>query len=167
MTSYTPPSFRFDECKSYLESKQYEFIFLCEDCSAIIPRSEYNSTLDTFNGFVTPVLDGTPIENAFKFDTSNDLEAAIETVPRANLVNVHMIQPIASINNSRTPSAAVLSVYGTDNRIDAMDVVQRWLFIYQQFLSISIRVLGYFTDEDPEYLRAMRLASNFFSKNNF
>ncbi|CAF4636954.1 unnamed protein product [Rotaria sp. Silwood2] len=45
-----------------------------------------------------------------------------------------------------------------------MDVLKRWLFIYQEFHSRGIRILGYSTDGDPKYLRGMRLASNFFLK---
>ncbi|CAF3235688.1 unnamed protein product, partial [Rotaria sp. Silwood2] len=134
------------------------------NCSAIIPRVEYDSRFDAFNGFVTPIIDGTPLENAFKFTTFNDLETAIETVPRANVVNVHLVQPISNSNTTKTPPATVLSAYGTNNRINAMDVLKRWLFIYQEFHSRGIRILGYSTDGDPKYLRGMRLASNFFLK---
>ncbi|CAF3662071.1 unnamed protein product, partial [Rotaria socialis] len=31
------------------------------DCSAIIPRIEYDSTLNCFNGFVTPIDGGKPV----------------------------------------------------------------------------------------------------------
>ena len=43
-----------------------------------------------------------------------------------------------------------------------MDVLKRWLFIYQEFHYRKIRVLGFSTDGDPKYLRAMRLSFNFF-----
>lgn len=52
---YSEVRFRFDESKIYLDSIQCQYIFLSEDCFAIIQRIEYDSNLNTFNGFVTPV----------------------------------------------------------------------------------------------------------------
>ena len=60
------------------------------------------------------------------------------------------------------PSAFILSAYETDNRITAIDVLQRWLIIYKQFYYKGIRILGYSTDGYPKYLRGMRLVANFF-----
>ncbi|CAF0961057.1 unnamed protein product [Rotaria sordida] len=134
---------------------------MSEDCSAIIPRVEYDSTFNIFNGLVIPVLNGVPTENSSQFNSFDDLKHAIETTPRSNLVNVHLVQPI-STSDSYVPSATVLSAYGTDNKINSIDILKRWLYIYQQFYARNVRVLGYATDGDPKYLRAMRLASNFF-----
>ncbi|CAF2098533.1 unnamed protein product, partial [Rotaria magnacalcarata] len=140
--------FRFDESKIYRDSIDCQFAVLSEDCSAIIPRIEYDATSNRFNGFVTPI-DG-------------ELKHALETQPRANLVNVHVLQPITDASFSRTPSAAVLSAYGTDNKISSIDILKRWLIIFAEFHSRNIHVLGFSTDGDQKYLRAMRLASNFF-----
>ncbi|CAF3303165.1 unnamed protein product [Rotaria sp. Silwood2] len=136
---------------------------MSEDCSAIIPRIEYDSTFNIFNGLVTPILNGIPTENSSQFNSFDDLKHAIETIPRSNLVNVHLVQAI-STSNSYAPASTVLSAYGTDNKINSIDVLKRWLYIYQQFYARNVRVLGYATDGDPKYLRAMRLASNFFVK---
>ncbi|CAF3867992.1 unnamed protein product [Rotaria magnacalcarata] len=145
---YSEAEFRFDESKIYRDSIDCQFAVLSEDCSAIIPRIEYDATSNRFNGFVTPI-DG-------------ELKHALETQPRANLVNVHVLQPITDASFSRTPSAAVLSAYGTDNKISSIDILKRWLIIFAEFHSRNIHVLGFSTDGDPKYLRAMRLASNFF-----
>ncbi|CAF3439445.1 unnamed protein product [Rotaria socialis] len=161
---FSEAEFRYDESKMYLDSIQCQFVFLSEDCSAIIPRVEYDSTLNSFNGFVTPIADGKPVENAFNCQSFEEFKHLIETKPRANLVNVHLLQPISDSNLYVTPSATVLSAYGTDNKITAIDILKRWLMIYQELHSRNIRVLGFSTDGDPKYLRAMRLASNFFVK---
>ncbi|CAF4536306.1 unnamed protein product [Rotaria sp. Silwood2] len=136
---------------------------MSEDCSAIIGRVEYDSTFNVFNGLVTPILNGVPTENSSQFNSFDDLKHAIETIPRSNLVNVHLVQPICT-SNLYAPAATVLSAYGTDNKINSIDVLKRWLYIYQQFYARNVRVLGYATDGDPKYLRAMRLSSNFFVK---
>ncbi|CAF1501640.1 unnamed protein product [Adineta ricciae] len=160
---YSEAKFRFDECAKYLETYQCQYLFMSEDCSAIIPRIEYDAQFNSFNGFVTPILDGIPIENSFSFDSFDHFKHAVDITPRSNLVNVHMAQPIPT-SNSHVPAATALSAYGTDNKINSIDVLKRWLYIYQQFYAKYVRVIGYATDGDPKYLRAMRLASNFFVK---
>ncbi|CAF4261615.1 unnamed protein product [Rotaria magnacalcarata] len=161
---YSEAEFRYDESKMYPDSIQCQFVFLPEDCSAIIPRVEYDSTINSFNGFVKPIADGKPVKNAFNYQSFEEFKHLIETKPRANLVSVHLLQPISDSNLYVTPSATVSSVYGTDNKITAIDILKRWLMIYQELHSRNIRVLGFATDGDPKYLRAMRLASNFFLK---
>ncbi|CAF4227452.1 unnamed protein product, partial [Rotaria magnacalcarata] len=162
---YLEAEFRFNESEIHLNSIQCQYIFVSEDCSAIIPRIEYDSNLDTFNGFVTPLLEGVPSENAFKCSVFEQLEDLFETTPQANLVNIHVIQPILDSHVNILPAATVLSAYGTDHKITAIDILKRWLMIYKQFNSKGIRVLGFSTDGDPKYLRAMRLAANYFVKN--
>ncbi|CAF1416682.1 unnamed protein product [Adineta steineri] len=161
---YLEAKFRYEESKTYLESIQCNYIFLSEDCSAIIPRIEYDSYSNTFNGFVTPIIDGIPLENYFSCKTYDELKLLFETTSRANLVNVHLMQPICSKYYNVIPSASVLAAYGTDNKLTSMDILKRWLMMYQQFYSRNIRVVGFSTDGDPKYLRAMRLSSNFFVK---
>ncbi|CAF4922639.1 unnamed protein product [Rotaria socialis] len=146
---YSEAEFRYDESKVYLDSIQCQFVFLSEDCSAIIPRVEYDSTLNSFNGFVTPIADGKPVGNAFNCQSFEEFKHLIETKPRTNLVNVHLLQPISDSNLYVTPSATVLSAYGTDNKITAIDILKRWLMIYQELHSRNIRVLGFATDGDP------------------
>ena len=68
-----------------------------------------------------------------------------------------MIQPLTEI-----VPPFVLSAYGTDNKVSAADILKRWLYIYQQSLNQGIRIIGFSTDGDPRYLRAMRLCSRFF-----
>ncbi|CAF1027944.1 unnamed protein product [Rotaria magnacalcarata] len=62
---YSEAEFRFDESKIYRDSIDCQFAVLSEDCSAIIPRIEYDATSNRFNGFVTPIDGGKPVENAF------------------------------------------------------------------------------------------------------
>lgn len=161
---YVEAHFRFNETKTYLNSIQCQFVFISEDCSAIIPKIEYDSTFNSFNGFVTPLSQGIPIENAFQFNSFEQLKAAIDITPRANLVNVHLVQPIYDNTLSLVPPPIVLSTYGTDNKLTSIDILKRWTMMFQQFFSRDIRVIGFSTDGDPKFLRAMRLALNFFVK---
>ena len=92
--AYVEGKFRYEEAKNYLDSIGSKFIFISEDCSAMIPRVEYNSTSNDFNGFVTQMIDGKPIENYFQCNTFEELKYMFENIPQATLVNVHMIRPI-------------------------------------------------------------------------
>ncbi|CAF1438655.1 unnamed protein product [Adineta steineri] len=141
-----------------------QLYFLSEDYSAIIPRIEYDSYSNTFNGFVTPIVGGIPHENYFSCKTYDELKLLFKTTSRANLVNVHLMQPICSKYYNVIPSASVLAAYGTDNKLTSMYILKRWLMTYQQFHCRNIRVVGFFTDGYPRYLRAMCLSSNFFVK---
>ena len=159
---YLEAKFRFDQSQHYLNSMNCKFIFLSEDCSAIIPRVEYDANSDMFNGFVTQFFDGVPSQNGFHCSTFEELKYLFENTPIASLVNIHCIQPIPSSSFTVTPSPIVLSAYGTDNKLTAIDILKRWIMIFKEFYSRNIRVLGFSTDGDPKYLRAMRLASKFF-----
>ncbi|CAF3986089.1 unnamed protein product [Rotaria sp. Silwood2] len=161
---FSEAKLHFKESKNYLDSIECQFIFLSEDCSAIIPKIEYDSTLNTFNGFVTPLLEGIPIENTFNYESFEQLKLAIETKTRAKLVNVHLIQPIYDRTLGLAPPPSVLAAYGTDNKQTSIDIVKKWIMIYQEFFSRNIRVLGFSTDGDPKFLRSMRIALNFFVK---
>ena len=115
-----------------------------------------------FNSFVTQFFDGVPSQNGFHCSTFEELKYLFENTPIASLVNIYCIQPIPSSSFTVTPSPIVSSAYGTDNKLTAIDILKRWIMIFKEFYSRNIRVLGFSTDGDPKYLRAMRLASKFF-----
>ena len=56
----------------------------------------------------------------------------------------------------------ILSVYGTANETNALEVLQRWIFMYDRCKRENIHVVGFTTDADPRYLEAMKLALGFF-----
>lgn len=160
--AYREADFRFDECSQYLDSIESKYVFLSEDCSAIIPKVEYDAVEDYFNGFTTPMVNGIPSHTAFKCSSFDDLKNLFETTELAALVNAHCVQPLSSSSSPTSPSAIVLSAYGTDNRITSIDILKRWLMIFREFSSRGVRVIGFSTDGDPKFLRSMRLALNFF-----
>ena len=126
---YSEAKFRFDECTKYFESYDCQYAFMSEDCSAVTLRVEYDATLNTYNGFVTPILNGIPEENSFQCNSFEDFKDAIDTTPRSSLANLHSVQPI-SISDRFAPAAAILSAYGTDNKINSMDALKRWFYIF-------------------------------------
>ncbi|CAF1136185.1 unnamed protein product [Rotaria sordida] len=108
---YSEGKFRFDETKTYCNSVQCQYIFVSEDSSALIPRIEYDASLDIFNGFETPLAGGIPCENAFRCTSFSQLKYLCETVTPAHLVNVHCVQPIPTSSFTLIPSSIVLGAY--------------------------------------------------------
>ncbi|CAF2091322.1 unnamed protein product [Rotaria magnacalcarata] len=61
------------------------------------------------------------------------------------------------------PKPFLLSAYGVDNTFTAIDILRRWMYIFESCLDKGVRIVGFSTDADNKYLSAMRLASNFFA----
>lgn len=124
--SYEEGKFRYEESKSYLDSIESNFVFVSEDSSTIIPRVEYNSITNTFNGFAAQIIDGKPVENYFQCSTFEELKYMFETIPQVTQVNVHMIQPIGNKEFHRAPLTSILAAYGIDSKITSIDILKRW-----------------------------------------
>ncbi|CAF1479136.1 unnamed protein product [Didymodactylos carnosus] len=60
-------------------------------------------------------------------------------------------------------SPVILAAYGTDSKFTAIDIFRRWIHIYEQCSAKQIRIIGFSTDCDSKYLRAMKLVSGFFA----
>lgn len=161
---YMEAHFRFDETAHYLAKNDCQYVFVSEDCSGIIPRIEYDAVLDIFNGFVATLVDGKPIDNAFRCQSFEDFQSLFENYSRSSLINIHVVKPTLNANGYSSP-ATVLAAYGTDSKVSSIDLLKRWLNIYLELRTRNTHVLGFATDGDPKCLRAMRLASNFFVKN--
>ena len=72
-----------------------------------------------------------------------------------------MIQPLSSQSIVLLPY--LLSSYETDGRCTSNNIIHRWKNIFDRFLEIGIRVLGYSTDCHSKYHHAMRLITGFFT----
>ena len=73
-----------------------------------------------------------------------------------------MIQPLLSSTSTRVSTPVLLSAYGVDGTFTAEDVLDKWLWIYEESKQKGVRIIGFSTDCDPRYLRSMRIASGFF-----
>ena len=56
------------------------------------------------------------------------------------------------------------SGYGISNNFKAVDILDRWLWIFENSRQSNVRIIAFATDCDPRYLLAMRLATGFFTK---
>ncbi|CAF2101595.1 unnamed protein product [Rotaria magnacalcarata] len=153
--------FRFDQLQKHFDSLNVHYAFGSEDCTGIVKRIKYDSTTNAFTGFPSLLDRGVPIKSYYQTDSFDTLKLWFNSIDNASLLNVHMIQPVPSTDNSSISSPYLLSAYGIDNTATADDILQRWWYIFNQSLQRNTRIIGFSTDADPKYLRAMRLMSGF------
>jgi len=151
--------FCFKLLEEYSRSNKFNYVFYSEDSTSSICRIDYDAQLNSFIGFSSPLIDGLSQPKFFRTENFNELKRWVHNFNKSKLINLHMIQSVV-------PSVPVLilSAYGSDNKVTAIDVLKRWLYIYNQCLVQCVRVIGFNTDGDPHYLKAMRLCSRFFAE---
>ncbi|CAF3247872.1 unnamed protein product [Rotaria sp. Silwood2] len=151
--------FRFELLEEYSRSNNCNYVFSSEDSTSSICRIDYDAQINSFVGLSSPLIDGMPQSNFFRTDNFEQLKTWFENYNKSNFINLHILQSIV-------PSAPpfILSTYGSNNKATATDVLKRWLYIYNQCLAQGVHVIGFSTDGDPRYLRAMRLCSRFFAE---
>jgi hypothetical protein len=151
--------FRFHLLKEYSRSSNSNYIFVAEDATRSIPCVDYDASSNTFIGFSSPLINGLPQSSFFRTESFDDLKDWFDNTDRSKFINLYMAK-------SLTPSVPpiILSAYGSNNKFEAIDVIKRWLYIYNQSLNQGVRVVGFSTDGDSRYLKAMRLCSHFFAQ---
>nr|CAI5818584.1 unnamed protein product [Callosobruchus analis] len=105
-------------------------------------------------GFPLPLRDGLPETDSYLATTGNVIESHFQTNVKAHYACVIMVQPI-----KYSVPAYCLSVFATDNKFKAEDVTKRCAYIRQTFLDLGVTVLGFSSDGDTRYLKAMRISS--------
>ena len=122
------------------------FGFCSEDTTGVLRKVEYDSSTNSFVGFSTPVVDGVPSQQRFQADTFNDLQTIFNTNEIARLLNVHMFQSIPEKDYPvNVPKPFLLSAYGVDNRFRTMDVLRRWMYMFESCLDVGVRIVGFST----------------------
>jgi Icc-related predicted phosphoesterase len=71
---------------------------------------------------------------------------------------------ISDINPYSLPF--LLAAYGLSNKFETVDVLHRWLWIFEKSRELNARVVAYSTDCDSRQLLSVRLATEFFAKYN-
>ena len=155
----TECEFRFQLIKEYTQSNNCDYVFSSEDSTSSICRVDYDAQSDCFLGFSSPLVNGLPQVNFFRTNNFEQLKTWFDDYDKSTFSNLHMIQSII-------PSApsVILSAYGSNNKATATEVLKRWLHIYNKCLVHGIHVIGFSSDGDPRYLRAMRLCTRFFAE---
>ncbi|CAF1233647.1 unnamed protein product [Rotaria magnacalcarata] len=152
--------FRFDLLEAHMNSLKTNIAFAAEDCTAVIKKTSYDTHTNSFVGFSAPLSDGIPTPLHYQTDSFKQLREWFSSEDHSSSINIYMIQPITNMQVS--PNPFLLSAFGTNNEYESIDIVRRWIWIFEQGLSKNIRIVGFSTDGDPKYLRAMRLMTSFF-----
>jgi hypothetical protein len=153
--------FRFDALERKFSLNDTSIAFCSEDCTGVIPRVTYNAASNTFVGFSLPLSNGIPVSKSYQTESLAELEDWFCSMDKSTLLNVHMMQPITDIKKSFAPF--ILSAYGTNSKYTSLDIIRRWIWIFEQCLTKGIRILGFSTDGDSKYLKAMKLVLGYFA----
>ncbi|CAF1481283.1 unnamed protein product [Rotaria sp. Silwood1] len=138
----TEAEFKFDSLQKF----QSGFGFCSEDTTGVIPKVEYDSSTNSFIGFTTPIVDGIPLMKHYQADTFDDFKIIYSTNETAPLLNVHMFQSISTEDDpTNFPKPVLLSAYGVDNKFTAMDILRRWMYIFERCLDKDVRIIGFST----------------------
>jgi hypothetical protein len=138
----TEGKFNFDMFEQY-ESR---FGFCSEDTTGVIRKIQYDSPTNTFVGFATPIVDGVPMAQSYQADTFNELKDLFETKEIAPLLNVHMFQNIPTADNeTQVAKPFLLSAYGVNNKFTAVDILCRWIHMFERCLERGVRIIGFST----------------------
>lgn len=137
--------FLFDELHDYFNQIDVKYAFGAEDCTGVIRKINYDQETNSFVGFSTPLVNGIPVPRYYQTNSFNQLESWFNASDKSSLLNIHMIQPLPSSNSSIVPPSFLLSGYGVVNTYTSIDILRRWLFIFDNCLQKNIRIIGFST----------------------
>ncbi len=93
------------------------------------------------------------------------MEQWFENFDKSKLINAHLIEPLLRNSSSLVHSRPfILSAYGTNNKYTAVDVLRKWMYLHHECKKRNINVVGFSTDCDSRYLKAMQLSLGFFTR---
>ncbi|CAF4628465.1 unnamed protein product [Rotaria sp. Silwood2] len=157
--------FRFDLLKDYLDSIKSQYVFSSEDATGVVSSVSYDAINDSFIGFTPSLNDGLPVINQFKTNSYSELEQWFHDIDKSTLVNVHLIEPLLTDVTSLVHSRPyTISAYGINNKHSASGTIRRWIYIYNQCKERNINLVGFSTDCNSRYFKAMRICVGFFSR---
>ena len=154
--------FRYDDLQKYMLTANSNLAFCGEDATAVLRKIVYDVRSNSFVGFTPPLDDdGLPRVKHFRTNSFEELSDWFDHEDISHLLNLHMLQAIPTDGNNISPFA--LAAYGTNGKYTCVNIIRRWLAVFEQTLSHGIRIVGFSTDADPRYLLSMRLVSGFFA----
>ena len=154
--------FRYDNLQQNQKMSNYHLAVCSEDATAVVKKIAYNAATNTIVGFSIPLRHGIPVARQFQTDSFDQLKLWFESKHKADLLNIHMVQPLAGSSPALSPF--LLAAYGISNKFRSVNVLKRWLWIFEKSKNSNVRILSFATDCDPRYLLAMRLAMGFFAR---
>lgn len=127
-------------------------MWISEDATRITSKIEYNSSSNKIVGFVMPFKNGMAEVDAFLATSAYAIGSYFQTNTKADYAYIIMAKPL---ENAAPPFC--LSVFGTDNRFNFSDVIDRWDIMNKLAEDSGIKILGYSSDGDTRLLKAMQI----------
>ncbi|CAF4499961.1 unnamed protein product [Rotaria magnacalcarata] len=155
--------FQYDHLADFIKPFNCKYAFCGEDSTSVVPKVSYDTLSDCFVGFTLPLKHGFPCPRYFSTNSFGELENWYNEVDVSFNINVHIIQGLFSIGQT-SPPPFLLGAYGTNSKYTALDVLKRWINIFDLCMAQNLRILGFSTDCDTRYMKAMRDSMGFFSK---
>lgn len=93
-----------------------------------------------------------------------ELEQWFEDFDKSISINAHLIEPLLKNTSSLVHSRPyIISAYGTNHKYTAIDVLRKWVYLYGECKQRNINLVGFASDCDPRYLKAMQISLGFFT----
>lgn len=103
-------------------------IWLSEDATGIVQKTEYDPTSNQLVGLVLPTdkSTGMPVPFTFMARSANEISSHM-TKAMASLIYIVMAQPL-----KENAPPFLLLMYGTDNKFKTVSDLQRWKYIQRE-----------------------------------
>ncbi len=136
-----------------------------EDSTSVVSSVTYDAKTNSFIGFSPQLINGLPATNQFQTDDYNELQQWFQDVDKSKLVNATVAEPLLTKNSPSIHSRPyIISAYGTNNSYKGIDIVRKWIYIYNECKKRNTTVVGFASDAEPRYLKAMQISLGFFHK---
>ncbi|CAF4004750.1 unnamed protein product [Rotaria sordida] len=151
--------FRFDSLKKYLDLIDSNHVFVCEDSTSVVSSVSYDSKTNSFIGFSPKLVNGLPLINQFQTNNFNELQQWFQDFEKSKLVNANLVEPLINKNSSSIHSTPyIISAYGTNNKYLGIDILRKWVYIYNECKKKNIAVVGFSSDCEARYLKAVQIS---------
>ena len=128
----------------------------------------YDTKTNSFIGFSPQLVNGLPIINQFQTNDYNELQQWFEDFDKSTLINTNLVEPLLTKNSSSIHSRPYIpSAYGTNNKYTGIDVLRKWIYMYNECKTRNIIVVGFASDCEARYLKAMQISLGFFTHTKY
>jgi hypothetical protein len=102
--------------------------------------------------------------NQFQTNSYNELQQWFKDFDKSKSINANLVEPLLTKNSSSVHSRPyILSAYGTNNKYKGIDVFGKWLYMYNECKKRNIVIVGFASDCEARYLKAMQISLGFFT----
>lgn len=155
--------FRFLQLKEFLIERNLPLcVWVSEDATRLVGKIEYDQISNKIVGFVLPFDNGVANINAFLATSASAIGKYFQNNEKANYAYVIMAKPL----EDKSP-AFCLNIFGTNNKFNFEDVINRWNTMEKLASEVGITILGYSSDGDTRLLKAMQTRAYSQQSNTF